>query len=417
MRLPFRLDDSRLVRALPFVLGVAAFAIAARNLIGSYDDLGIYLDIARELWHGTEDLYRLRPHGTAWAYPPCAALPFAALLAIAGDAGARWLWCLGLGVATALLAIDLRTAMRAVGGLSPWRWLAFGALFQRFVAQNLTHGQLSLWVGVCVLRGVVRLQQGRDVRAGLWLGAAAALKLTPVAFVLALPFMGRPRAALAQLAAVLAAVLLLPWPLLGTARHCVLLQQFDRAVLAPVAGAGTFTVVTDHHAGPSVSGTLDYLLQPLAADDRGHTVNVLDLDTHTLSVVKAAWLAAILAVLIAWGLRAWRLPPARRLAEQSAAVMLAIAFTSPLTRVYHLAGALLPGALFCRGPRGRRDVLWWAAAAALLLSMTLRQRNLLGETLWRALDLGGLLHFALVAVAVWLCAACRSTPAAAEEAT
>jgi hypothetical protein len=136
-----------------------------------------------------------------------------------------------------------------------------------------------------------------------------------------------------------------------------------------------------------------------------------------LSVVKAAWLAAILAVLILWGLRARRLPAARRLAEQSAAVMLAVVFASPLTRVYHLAGALLPGALFCRGPHGRRDGLWWATAAALLLSMTLRQRNLLGETWWRALDLGGLLHFALVASAVWLCAACRSTPAAAEEAT
>src|SRR5262249_44088242 len=191
MRLPFELDDPRsgrlLVRALPFLLGAAAFAIAARNLIGGYGDLGIYLDVARELWHGTADLYRPRSDGTTWAYPPCAALPFAALLAFGSDAVARWLWCGGLGVATALLAVDLRTAMRAAGGLSPWRWLAFGVLFQRCVAQNLTHGQLSLWVGVCMLRGVVHLQQGRDGRAGSWLGMAAALKLTPVAFVLALP--------------------------------------------------------------------------------------------------------------------------------------------------------------------------------------------------------------------------------------
>jgi hypothetical protein len=78
-----------------------------------------------------------------------------------------------------------------------------------------------------------------------------------------------------------------------------------------------------------------------------------------------------------------------------------MALLSPLTRVYHLAAAMLPGLLFCTGPR-RRDWLWWSVALGLAFSMPLRQKNLLGETLWRALDDYGLLHFALVGLCVWL---------------
>jgi hypothetical protein len=69
---------------------------------------------------------------------------------------------------------------------------------------------------------------------------------------------------------------------------------------------------------------------------------------------------------------------------------------------------MLPFALFCRGPRRGRDVLWWATALAVLFALTLRQRWLLGETLWRSLDGGGLLHFALVGMLVWLLRESRS---------
>jgi hypothetical protein len=83
-----------------------------------------------------------------------------------------------------------------------------------------------------------------------------------------------------------------------------------------------------------------------------------------------------------------------------------MAFFSPLVRVYHLAAALVPAVLFCRGPREGRDWLWFASAAAVLFAMTLRQRNLLGDHLWRVLDLGGLLHFGLIGMLVWLVRHC-----------
>lgn len=94
---------------------------------------------------------------------------------------------------------------------------------------------------------------------------------------------------------------------------------------------------------------------------------------------------------------------------------------APLLRIYHLTAAVVPFALFCTGPRrsavtGRsRDVLWWTTAAILLLAMTLRQKKLLGEALWRALDGGAFLHLGLVLLIVWL--ARQAEPSGPEVAT
>ena len=45
------------------VLGLVAAALAAKNLLTSHGDLGIYLDIARELRVGGLDLCPARGHG------------------------------------------------------------------------------------------------------------------------------------------------------------------------------------------------------------------------------------------------------------------------------------------------------------------------------------------------------------------
>jgi hypothetical protein len=407
--------DGRLARALPWIVGVVAAGIALRNLWSFYGDLGIYLDAAAELRRGGVDLYRDRsPHG-ALAYPHAFLVPllllqelFGGATVTAGDAAPplilhpqlRVLWSLGLGVAAAMIARDLIAAMRAFGGLRWWQWLAFGCLFQRCIAQNLTHGQLSLWTGACLLRGVVRVGEGRQLRGGLWLGAAAALKLTPLLFVVALPFARRPAAAVTALLSALALALLLPWPFLGTSEHLRVLGDFWRAVIAPLLD-GSRLAVLRFHEGCNVDGTLDYLLQANAVDRDGLRVNLVDLSPGALRAVKLAW-SLLLALLLAatWRRAQSHREPARWLLR-GALVMLAIAFFSPMTRVYHLAGCLLPAALFCRGP-GRRDWLWWLAAAGFALTMTLRQRNLIGERLWSAFDHAGLLHASLVLLSVWL---------------
>lgn len=402
-------------RWVPWIAGAAAATIAARNVVGAYTDFGIYLDVAREFAAGGIDLYRERAASGPWAYPPCAALPFV-VLSWLGDAGARWAWCLLLGLGTALLLRATARALPPGDRLRPWQWLVFGVLFQRCIAQNLTHGQLSLWVGTSIALGIAALQRRHDGRAGIWLGLAAALKLTPLLFVVALPLMGRARAAAAMLGTFLVAVLLLPWPFCGTAEHTRHLGDFARSTVQSLTAADA-SAILQTRAGPSIRGTLDHLLQARPIDRDGHLVNVVDLAPGTARAVTIAWSLAVAALLATFFVRARRLPDVERLAHQTAAVLFATVFFAPLVRVYHLAGAMLPFALFCRGPRSRRDWLWWATAAACLFAMTLRQRKLLGDTLWRAFDAGGLLHAALVAMAVWLLRDAAARAAASRPAT
>lgn len=410
MRRPAWIADPRLHRALPWLCGLVATALAAKNLIGGYGDLGIYLDTGREFATGGIDLYRDRPNAGPWAYPHFAALPFALLHLVASDAAARWIWCLLLGLGTTILLRAVAASLRPFGGLSWWQWLAFGVLFQRCLAQNMTHGQLSLWVGTFVALGIQHLVEGRDRRAGIDLGVAAALKLTPLLFLLALPFQHRPRAGLWMAGTIATAVLLLPWPFCGTSEHWRHLGDFWRTITGALVAGGGSTIV-EAYAGPSIAGTLDYLLQARPTDTAGHTVNLLDLTDGTLRLVRIGWSLLLAALLGLWFLRARSFPAAQRLALQCGAVALAIVFYAPLVRVYHLAAAMLPFALFCRGPHGRRDWLWWLTALLVLFSMTLRQRKLLGETLWRAFDAGGLLHFALVAMLVWFVRDAKRAPA------
>ncbi|HEB53879.1 MAG TPA: DUF2029 domain-containing protein [bacterium] len=393
-------------RWLPWLCGLVAFVIAAKKLIGGYDDLGIYLDVAREFQQGGFDLCRDRANSGPWVYPPCAVLPFVLLEGSLGNEGARWAWCLLLGVATALLVKALADAVRPIGGLTAWQWAVFGFLFQRTIAQNLSHGQLSLWVGTLVAMGIAALVNGRDLVAGIWLGLATALKVTPGLFLPALLLMARPRAAGSMAATVALAVGLATAPFCGWSEHVRHLEDFVDAALAAVRSPDD-AAITAGRTGPSIAGTVDYLLQPRPADREGHTVNLLDVDDDTLRVARGVWSTLLGALLLAWFVRARRPDGPRRLLEQSAVVTMAITFFSPLVRTYHLAAMLAAAVLFCRGPRSRRDWLWFATASTLAFAMTLRQRNLIGVPAWRYLGLGGALHFALVAMTVWLARTAR----------
>lgn len=365
-------------------------------------DLGIYLNAATELRAGDLNIYRLRESTGPYPYPPVVLLPFAGLQLVLSDTLIRWVYSIGMGLATLFIVRDLpRLVAGAEYRMRPWQWVAFAVLFQRCIAQNLSHGQLSLWVGALLLLGTISLQRGRDVTGGVWLGCAAALKLTPLLFVAALPFMGRPRAAIATLLTTLLLVYVVPLPLLGWHEHVMQLDNFHRAMVLPLFGQGEMPV-TEFYGGHSIKGTLDYVLQPLSVDLEGRTVNLLSISDSALKVTRLAWSAMIATLLAVWFWRARRLPSNTRLVEQASVVMMAMAFFSPITRAYHLAGALLPFALFCRGPDNRRDWLWWLAAIGALFALTLRQKNLLGETLWRYFDLCGLMHMAMIGMVVWM---------------
>ena len=384
---------------MPWLFGLVAFVIAAKKLVDGGGDLGIYLDVSREIGDPELNLYRAREDSGPWVYAPVVALPFQLLEGVLGVVATRWVWCAGMGVATALLLRALVELMDRFGGLRPLQWAAFGLLFQRILAQSCAHGQLSLWGGALVAMGVLALVRCGDRAAGVLLGTAAALKLTPGLFLPALWLMRKPVAASAMLVTLAAVVLVLPIPFWGWEEHMRQLQEFCVSTFKIFASPEHAPIVEDY-PGPSIRGTLDYLLQE--RETTGIYVNVLDLSDGALAVVRTCYAIVLGGVILWWFRFAGRHGAERAWIERAAAVTLAFSFFAPLTRTYHLAAALLPCAMSCRGPRGARDVLWMFGALCFLSTQTLRQKNLLGEAAWRFLDLACVHHLALLAVLAWL---------------
>lgn len=394
---------------LVLVLACAVGAVSSLRSLRAYTDLDIFLDAALELMRGGVDLYRSHPDHGAFGYPHVALLPFVAALEAFGREATRVLYALSLGLATALLLRDLA---RMSGAFAPVRLLPaalFVFLFARCVSANWTNLQLSLWVAVLCTHGVARLARADAACGGVTLGAATALKLTPGLFLPILPCTGRWRAAAALTATAAFLVLVLPLPIVGSAEHLRHLGEFARAMLGPLVGEGSGDRAMWQGSSASVSGTLDFLLQARGRGNGEPSFHLADLPPGALAAVKGLWSAALLGLLVAGFVRARRVQDPRRWLLQASVVMLATAFFSPLTRTYHLAGALLPGAVFCAqlpfgqpGARRRERVAWLAVALCLALAMSLRQRWLLGRELWRTLDQMGLLHLGLVGLAAWI---------------
>lgn len=383
--------------------------MAISKLLRADTDFGIFLEAAREVAAGDVDIYRSRATTGAYSYPHWVLLPLLPLLALP-EALVRVLYGLSLGWATVWIVGDIRRSVGARVQLRGWHWLLFGLLFARWFSANYTNGQLSLWVAAWTIRGIVLLDpcarpadeesvmRRRSVLAGVAIGAAAAAKLTPLAFLVALPLMGALTAAAAMAVTVVGLIFVVPALFLGLDEHLRHLGDLYDAMIRPLftGGEGGDAAIW---SGPnaSVQGTVRSVLQDgrvdPALEPRTHW---LDLEPAALRAVQLGW-SAVLVVVCAFGfLRARR--GADRVLVQGAIVCVAAALFSPLTRTYHCSLLLLAGMLFVvdrPGALGRR-VVWGLVAAGFAFSMTLRQKSLLGRDLWYVFDRVGMLHLAIV---------------------
>jgi alpha-1,2-mannosyltransferase len=151
-----------------------------------YQDFGVYLAAARDILHG-QPLYSaflhhpfpdatLRP---AYIYPPSFALLVAPLGPLPdGVAAAVW-----MAIEQASLAVAVLLVVR---WLRPTRWAVVALLFATLTFYPLwvdvVQGQANLLVLLLVTVGIVGVLRGRPA-FGAAIGAAAALKLTPLILV------------------------------------------------------------------------------------------------------------------------------------------------------------------------------------------------------------------------------------------
>ncbi|MET4921243.1 glycosyltransferase 87 family protein [Streptomyces sp. PSRA5] len=180
---------SVLVGAALCLLSFAAFWIAQRAAAVSMIDVMVYRAEGRTVLDG-HDLYAMRATraGLPTTYPPFAALLFTPLTLL-GVPEMRTLATVGnLLLLLAFVHLSLRLTFRKAVPPGAALWVAAAAVWCEPVWTTFRYGQINLLIGVAVLWDLTRREGHRW--AGVGIGLAAAVKLTPALFAVMLLITG-----------------------------------------------------------------------------------------------------------------------------------------------------------------------------------------------------------------------------------
>jgi len=183
---------TRLLRGAAPVLVLVVAAAVAGALRGGFKDLVVYQQAGRAVLDGLPVPESGDPvTGLPFTYPPFAAVVMVPLAPLpAWLAAALW-----TGASVGALAAVVVVVRRALGRPAPGWLVALltgGALALEPVWQNLTFGQVNLFLMLAVLVDLVRPERRWS---GVLVGIAAGVKLTPLVFVVLLVLVGRRSAA------------------------------------------------------------------------------------------------------------------------------------------------------------------------------------------------------------------------------
>ncbi|MEP6631576.1 MAG: glycosyltransferase 87 family protein [Lapillicoccus sp.] len=161
------------------------------------DDLVVYRQAGAQLLRDPSLLYA-EGTGLPFTYPPVAAVLFLPLALLPGWLGAALVLASSL---VALLHCGSILARWLLLGVHAWVAISAAMLVSEPVISTLAYGQLNLVLTALVLTALDR----QGPAGGMWLGLAAAVKLTPAVFLAPLLFRGSwRRVAVAAAAGLLA---------------------------------------------------------------------------------------------------------------------------------------------------------------------------------------------------------------------
>lgn len=336
---------------LLLVMGLAAAVglfLATVPLHRDWFDLGVYYGTVDSWKHGGS-IYEYLVPGThyGFTYPPFAALCMLPMTLVDWPSAVAISTLLNLAAAGAILYWTVGGAVRRQG----WsRWFAFavaGCLFVLLepVRDTFSFGQVNLLLLALVLTDAWLLSTGRERFAGLGIGLAAAIKLTPAIFICYLLVTRRWRAAATASGVAVTATLLALWAAPEASRVYWTEAMWDTDRVGSLA----------YVSNQSWQGVLARLSEPGAPS-------------------RLVWAVGVIVLLCVWAWRARRAVAAGDEMAGFALTGLTACLISPVTWVHHLvwlfpALAVLMDAGLRHGkddPR-RRRLLRWAVAIYVIL--------------------------------------------------
>ncbi|MGW6736517.1 glycosyltransferase 87 family protein [Streptomyces sp. NPDC055013] len=315
MRLP-RTDRGRLLLVLVLAAAVTVFT-ATVPLLRDWFDLRVYYGTVDSWIHHGGRLYDYRVPGTTYGftYPPFAAVVMLPM-ALVG---------LHVAIAVALLLnlAALAFSLRVLAGRS-WRrhgWygcalVACGLALFEPLRDTFSFGQVNILLLALVLLDCWLLATGRERWAGLGIGLAAAIKLTPAAFIGLLLVARRQRAAAVATAVAAAATALAAWVAPDASRFYWTHAMWDTTRVGRL----------DYVSNQSLQGILARLDVPS----------------------REVWAVVVLVVLGVWVARTRRAVVAGDWTAAFALTGLTACLVSPITWVHHLVWLLPSFAVLVR---------------------------------------------------------------------
>lgn len=307
----------------------------------------------------------------ALAMAPLALLPYGLALV---------LWQLAsLAALVWITTRAVRWCARECGGARPWLlWMPLLACL-RLVDSNLANGQANLLVLAGIVAALEAWLDGRQGRAGAYLGLATALKVVPGALVLVFLAHRQGRALRAWLLALVTS-LALPALVLGPAGALASLERWHELQVLPyLRGGQALLDERGYLPGQSLTATAYRLLTASPATARGPdgpTAELVALDPETVKwIVRGVGVLAL--ALLGTGLlvSARRRVPGARLREVAWTMGFALAL-APLVHKAHMVWLLVPFAVLGNGGppgqsrRARRARALLIGAAVACIGLT-----------------------------------------------
>jgi len=389
-------DRERRIRgviiALTIIVLAIATAAAARKFARDQSALlrwrGQLLDLPRGI-----DIYEpaAYPDIPPYPNPPFAGLllwPFAKLPPLAGAmalytlkaalAGLAIAWAIRLAAAGRRWSVDAALPAAAMGLVL--------LLCARPVLSDLQHGNINIIVLFLVMAGLTLLARGRDFGAGVVIGLAAAVKVTPGLFGLYFLCKRQWRAAAGMFAGGLIGVAA-PMPVLGIVHTIDLHVAWFDQIVRPYAMETDLEYTG--HMNQSLPGVFFRLFTDSPGVDRGdelgaESINIASLDPVVAKGIVAGLIAALL-VTLAWLCRLRAFPSTDRdwrLACEWSLALIVMLLISERSWKHHYVIMALPFAVMVAHlwlgapPRWPRRALWGAIGLALVVML-----GMSGETI------------------------------------